>query len=143
ETAAKTRSRFRSTGPDYAGAVAETPVGSNPALTRHARSDVVLRHRRAPPRGVAGRHRVQHLVATPVVLFRLEEDDHEGLLGLRVVEHDHLTRRHSLRRLPLAHLAVHRLHPVLVDSFESDNTCERHTSRPCGLGRLVWRSDVL
>src|SRR6266566_9494439 len=65
------------------------------ALARHARGDVVLRHRRALPRGVAGRHRAQDLVALPVVVLRIEEDDHERLLGLGVMEHDQLARGES------------------------------------------------
>src|SRR6266545_6447893 len=73
------------------------------------------------------------IVATPVVILRLEEEDHKRLLGLGVVERDNLRGRESLRRLPLAHLAVHLLHPVLADPFEGHNTCERHSSLLCRL----------
>src|SRR6266567_3921463 len=97
------------------------------ASARHASRDVVLRHRRALTWGVAGRHRAQDLVTLPVVVLRIEEDDHERLLRLGVVKHDELARGESLRRLPLAHLAVHLVHPVLADPVEGHNACECHS----------------
>src|SRR2546421_2176995 len=100
------------------------------ALRLHASSDVVLRHRRAPPRSVTRGHCTQYLVAASVVVLRLEEDDRERRVGLGVVEQDDLRRRESLRWLPVFHLAVHLLHPLFVDAFECHNTCECHTALP-------------
>src|SRR3989442_358488 len=114
----------RRRGPMSAARLAALRLGLHPGR------DVVLRHRRALPRRVLGRHRAQGLVALLVVLIALE-DDHDGrLLGVGVVEDDDLGRRHSLRRLTLFDLLAHLVHPVLADPFEGHNTCERHASLP-------------
>ena len=52
--------------------------------------DVISRHGCPPARRFIGRHRVEHLVGTAVVVLRVEEEDHERSLGLGIVEHDEL-----------------------------------------------------
>src|SRR6266542_639665 len=104
-------------------------------LGLHAGRDVVLRHRRALTRRVPGRHRTQDLVGFPVVVLVLENDDHERLLGLGVVERDQLRRRgEALRRLATLHLTVHLVHPVRAHAVERHHTCKRHQSLLVGSG---------
>src|SRR5512132_116057 len=113
--------------PLRAGRPAPPSQAAERASARHTSGDVVLRHRRALTWGVAGRHRAEDLVTLAVVVLRIEEDDHERLLGLGVVKHDELAGRESLRRLPFLHLAGHLVHPVLADPVEGHNACECHS----------------
>src|SRR2546421_6698439 len=121
------RYRRSPTSTSRASSASKSPRAWSPSGL-HASRDVVLRHRRAPPRSVTGGHRIQDLVAALVVVLRLEDDDHERLLGLGVMEGDELGRRESLRGLTALHLPVHLIHPVLAHAFERHNSCERHLS---------------
>lgn len=49
------------------------------------------------PGGVACGHGVQRLVAAAVVVLRVEEEEHERLLTVRIVQNDELRCRYVLR----------------------------------------------
>lgn len=71
---------------DAASNETETAAFS-PILVRHSECDLVLRDRAALAGGLASWHRVRRRIALLVVVFAVEEEDHERLLAFRVVEH--------------------------------------------------------
>jgi hypothetical protein len=95
-------------------------------LRRHPGGDLVLPHGRTLTGGVAGRHRVESLVAAPVVVLVFEEQDHERLLGFRVMKHDDLLRGDVVRAIATLHLLLHLSHAVAADAIEGHNSCKRH-----------------
>ena len=105
----------------------EAPLSS---LHRPVDGDVVLADGRAVTGRVVGRHRVQNLVAFAVLVLVLEEDHDEHLVGLGIVEGDHLLRVQALGRVAPFHLAPHLFHPLLGDAVECDHSRE-HVDPPC------------
>src|SRR5437763_4214948 len=95
-------------------------------LIRHAERDLVFRDGRALSGRLAGRHRVQRLVAAAEVVLGVEEEDDERLVGFRIVENDDLRRRHVVRTVAALHLALHLRHSFAADAVKRHDSCERH-----------------
>src|SRR5262249_59449684 len=79
--------------------------------------------------------------AVAVVVLVVEEDDRERLIGIRVVQEQHLGRVHPLRLFALLDLARQLRRPLGAHTVERDNTCQCHGILPW-LSRRAYASEA-
>ena len=67
-------------------------------------------------------------VAARIVLFCVEEENHDRSLAFRIVKNEDLLRLHIVWPVGVLHLALHLFHPLAADAFKRHHSCERHTA---------------
>ena len=106
----------------------------------HSEGDLVLGNRRSLPRSIARWHRVERRVALPVIVLAVEEENHDGLLSLCVVQHDDLCRRDAFWPLAVVHLALHLRDASCVDASMS-RPVPQPWEPPPSVDSTIGRSD--